>query len=684
MTAEEYAAILQGCNFRDPNQVSELVTSTHTNTMFNEKVEERQVNSPLGAYNYFGGLFGKEEWPDGQGHDQIREYYADPYVPMTFSHFVRQSQICDPNLANECDRDRCEIPEGGRGTLPGQVFFKWGFKTPRDCIANIRHIRQFRYWAAKIIRSRELVDEQVMNMFYLMAAIQTTGSKITMQGVRDADGTLKLASSTNPRNPLRGGLFNYIEDRFPSPTNLADIVPLTAQNLQGLARFWGQFPKGNEAAKGPRGENIYEFWHPDDWFETEAIRDPDYMKKLEATMPNKLFAGTLYAEGEREVVGNFAPRIMPWLPRYAPTSDGQIVPVDSHVGVDIEVGQEFVGSVDFENAPYGLAVIASGKQGTVLSRPTLTESGAGFPIMPIAGNGPWVIRNDYDATCNADLNKPYSQKDYELGFRMDDPQASVAFLFRRRVFPQRPINECDLAPIFNVAPNTVDCPLTTVACGDNKRRESDDLTRNPGADYVSCMATSCGNTLVAPFHYIVRIDRKSNQPGYNSLGCECGSAVNLYIYDENGVYSRQIQGIYKSDAQSFPDARYFVETTEALAAGECIKGIACADLTPLQGNAVDAWDVEDGVVGFILDDSITCDVGETVEVRYYDVNGVVLGTVTGTIDEVDLARFYYKISSIDLNYQAEDAFVGQVSIGVSCAAAAHSSSSSSSSSSGVA
>ncbi len=679
MTASEYATLLEQCDFRQPTQVSELVTATHTNVMFNEKVEERTTANPYGAYNYFGGLFGKEVWPDGQGMDLVREYYVDPHIPFTFSHFVRQSAICDPNLANECDRDRCLVPEGGRGTLPGMVFFKWGFETQRDCIANIRHIRQFRYWAAKVIRCRELIDEQVMNMFYTMAAIQTAGNKITMQGFRDSDGLLKLLPSTNPRNPLRGGLFNYMEERFPAPSNIQNIVPLTVDSLEGIARYWTQFPKNNEVARGPRGEAVWEFWYPDDWYQAEAIRNPDYMEKLKILMPNKLFSGTSLVPGEREVVGNWAARVMPWLPRLAPTSDGRLIPVDTRVGVDIEVGKEFVGSLDFENAPIGMAVIASGKQGTILSRPPLTESGAGFPIMPITGDGPWRIRNDYDATCNKDLNKPYSQKDYEMGLRMDDPNAAMAILFRRRIFPLRPINECDLAPIFEVQSNEVSCALTTVGCQDNKRRVVDDFTQADGPQYVSCAAQACGDDNSSPYHYVVKVDRRPNMPGYNSLGCTCGAAVKLYVYDTDGVFSREIDGVYQSDIMSFPYARYFIETTVKLNAGECIKGISCADDTRLQGNVLDAWDVEggDGMVGFLLDDSIVCGEGDDVQVRYYDANGAVLGTIAGVIEEVDITRFYYKISSNSIYFKAENAYTGQVSIGVSCNESPNASSSSS-------
>jgi len=547
------------------------------------------------------------------------------------------------------------------------VFFKWGFETQPDCIANIRHIRQFQYWAAKVIRGRELIDEQVMNMFYTMAGIQTSGNKITMQGFRDTDGLLKLMPSADPRNPLRGGLFNYMEERFPSPTNLNNIVPLTVDSLEGIARYWAQFPKNNEVARGPRGESIYEFWYPDDWYQAEAIRNPDYMDKLKLLMPNKLFSGTTLAPGDREVIGNWAAKVMPWLPRYAPTSDGRIVAVDTHVGVDIEVGKEYVGSIDFENAPFGLAVIASGKQGTILTRPPLTQSGAGFPIQPITGDGPWIIRNEYDKVCNKDRNKPWSQKDYEMGVRMDDPAASMSFLFRRRIFPMRPINECDLAPIFNVDSNEVDCTLTVIGCQDNKRRVSDDITQNPDAPmYVTCAAQACGDDNSSPYHYMIKVDRRSNQPGYNSLGCTCGAAVKLYVYDEDGVFVKEIDGVYMSDSMSFPYARYFIETTVKLAAGECIKGIKCADSTRLQGNVNEAWDGGEGVVEFLLDDSIVCGEGDDVKVTYYDADGNVLGVIAGEIVDYDPTRFYYKISSVNPAFQAENAYTGQASIGVSC------------------
>jgi hypothetical protein len=658
-TIAEFKEALANCDFRQPDQVSKLVTASYTNVAFNEKVEERHIKNAVGSYNYFTGLFGKETWPDGQGMDQVNEYYVDPYIPFSFSRFIKQMQICDPNLANECQRDRCEIPEGGRGTMPPMQFFRWGLKTPRDCVANIRHLRQFRYWASKVIRSREIADEQIMNMFFTMAAIRTSGNKIVMQGVRDTNGNLILASNNNPRNPLRGGLFNYMEDQFPQPTNLQNIVPLDSHSLEKLARYWAQFPSGNEAARGPRNESIYEFWFPDDWYYTEAIRNPDYMEKMKILMPAKLFAGYSLSTTEREVVGNFAVRQMPFLPRFAPTSDGRIVPVDSHIGVDIEVGQEFVGAEEFENAPFGLAMIVSGKQGVILDRPDLTQSGAGFPIQSISSNSPWRIRNDYDKECNPDLNQPYSEKDYELGFRMDDPHASTSFLFRRRVFNQQPINECDFAPLFFKEAGDDECPITTIGCDAKKIRENGSIV---GAGYkaVECTASSCGNTDSSPFTYLVKVERKPNQPDFNSLACDCGSAVNLFVYDENNEFVKIIEGVVKDTSQGFPYARYFVETSTALAAGECIKGIDCVK-SASDCNSIDFW-VNETDLHLLLNEGLGCVVGDDLVITYYDAAGDPVGEPeTLEMTDSDPARYYYKVA-LGLTTVPE----GAVCVGVTC------------------
>lgn len=658
MTNQEYKDLLKSCNFRDPDQVSKLVTSSHTQIRFNKKVQERQLSNPAGASNYFTGFFGTEVWPDGQGQTLEREFYTDPYLPVTFSHFVKTMQVCDPNLANECHTDYCDIPEGGRGTLGPPVMYKAGFKTPRDCIANIRHIDSFYYWARKAVAGREKVDEQITNLFGTFAVIRTLGHKVVLQGTENANGEIEPVPNANPRNPFGMFAYNYMEELFPRASNLETIVPLTIDILQILARRWGQFPEGNSVATGPRGEPIYEFWYPDDWYLDAVINNPDYMEKLKILMPSKLFGGYTLSPNGREVIENWAMRSMPWLPRFTESTEGGLIMVDTHEAIDIEVGQEWVGGRDFLNAPFGLAVLPSPNQGTFLTRPALTQSGAGLPIMPITGDGNWVIRNDYDKECNPDLNQPYAQKRFEMGFMMNSP-SGMGIIFRRRKMRLQAINTCDFMPIFQKAPNTVNCELTTIGCEDNKRRASDNIMETDTFTWVECSSGICGNTDTAPFTYWLKVERQAgDKPDRNFLGCDCPSPVYLAIHDENGVYVRQIDGTLVDNRMRWPYDYYWVQTTVELADGECIKGIVCADETPAVGNVIDCWDAstpghEDlvGVVYFLDAPLVSgAGVGDAVSIQYFDSAGVSLGTVAGTLAEVTPELNQYRVTSVVVGF----------------------------------
>lgn len=627
-------------------------------------VVQKHLKNPVGAFNYFSGFFNTAIWGDGQGTDEVREYASDVYIPYTFSHFVRTMQLCDPNNANECNTDYCKVPQGGRGTLPGIHMYKWGFETERDCIANIRSIRDFEFWASQVTRARTQVDEQVMNMFYTMAAIKTAGHKVVFQGERDAQGRLMPVYSANPRNPFRSFNYNYIEELFPAAVP-DTMLPMDIQYLEKLARHWTQFQNGNEIARGSRGQLIWELWYGDDYYQEQAINNADYMEKIKMTEPANLFAGYSLQSNPREVIGNWATKIMPWLPRFAPSTGGGIIPVDSHEAVPIEVNNEYVPSREFDNAPIGLALIASKKQGTVLKRPALTKSGAGFPILPITGDGGWIIRNDYDKDCNKDLNQPYSQKRFEMGFRMDDPDASMAILYRRRLFNLRPTNECDLAPIFAIDPKEVDCSLTTIGCEDNKKRASESVTQTDFSKAIICSNVSCGDDKLIR----IKVERLANKPGFNSLGCECGDTVDVLVYDDEGNFDRRQSAVVKDLSLIFPYGYAWIELGTALAPGECIKGLLCLDSTPDEGNVVDAWDNTDSgfedLVGvqYMLDSQLACEEGDDVVVEWFDANGVSLGTDTGTIAEADHAHYMYRITG----FTSKTPYPGeQASVKVTC------------------
>ncbi len=658
MTEAQFIQQLNDCNWANNGEVSKLISSSYTNVMFNDKVMEMQIANPMGAQNFFSGFFGTEVWKDGQGNDQIREYATDPFIPFTFSHFARQMDVCDPSLANRCDVDLCEVPEGGRGTMPGMEWFQWGFETKRTCVANIRHIRDFQYWAAKVIRNRTLIDEQVMYMFYVMAALRTTGHKITMQGERDAAGNLFLKTNNNPRNASGYGDYNYMQKLFPAITSVGDLAPMQWEFLEALARRWENFPaansNGNRVATNSRGGGVYELWHPDDLYQQEVLRNPDYMKSLVHTMPNSLFAGYSLQPGNSEIIGNWKLRTMSALPRFAPTIEGSVAPVDTHVNIAIEVGNEPVPNPDWMDAPIGLAMVVNRRQGTIMTRPTLSQSGEGFPIQPIASSEPWQINNEYDEACNKFKNKPFSYRRYEMGFRLDDPNAATAFLFRRRVFPRQPIADCDLAPMFLANDNGINCPLTQIGCGGGVERIQDEWTQPENAPTrVECTYTECDNDGVSPYRYDIRVKRIPNNPDFNSLACGCGDAVQLFVYDAAGAAVKTIAGVVKTNIKGYPYGIYGVETTVALAEGQCIRYIACSDATPFVSNVVTAWDSDTDpmystVVGVrvVLDDPMGCSaVGQSVKVRYYTAGDVLVGSeLTTTLNYVDVDSNTYGLA----------------------------------------
>lgn len=686
MTNAEYKALLQGCNFRDPDQVSKLVTSSYTEVRFNQKVMERQLSNPAGASNYFGGFFGTETWPDGQGQTMEREFRTDPYLPVTFSHFVQTMQVCDPNLANECLTDYCEIPEGGRGSLGHPVMFKAGFKTPRDCIANIRHIAHFMEWARFAVSGREKVDEQITNLFGTFAVLRTLGHKFVLQAERDENGELVPIANNNPRNPLGMFAYNYSSELFPRASNLNNIVPLSVDILQQLARRWGHFPEGNAVGSGPRNEPIYEFWYPDDWYLDTVINNPDYMEKLKITMPAKMFAGYTTNPANREIIENWAMRSMPWLPRFTQSTEGGLIMVDTHEAVPIEVNNEYIGSREFLNAPFGLAVLPTPNQGTFLVRPALTQSGAGLPIMPITGDGGWKIRNDYDKECNPELNMPYSQKRFEMGFMPNSP-AGTGFIYRRRKLRMQPVNPCDFMPIFQKEPNTVNCELTTIGCEDNKRRVSDNIMEEGSFTWVKCSSTACGNADTGPQHYGITVTREAgDKPDRNFLGCECGDTVMLAIHDEDGKYVRQVPAVLTDTRNRWPHDYYWVtiQETDMLEDGECIKGIMCSDGTPLQGNVIDAWDNtmegHEDIVGvlFFTESPLDCENGANIKVTYFDSENKTIGSATGVLAESAAERNEYRVTGSGV---LANKYENQASIGISCAGGGSNSTSSSSSSS---
>jgi hypothetical protein len=670
---------LADCDFMDDAKM-DLITGRHTNMKFNERVRERHLGCCDG-YGFFSEFFGTETWEDGQGQDEIREMYFHPSIAYSFQYFTRTMQICDPKLANECNTEYCDIPEGGYGNLPPIEMYKWGFKTPRSCVANIRYIRQFREWAKRVIDTRFHVDQQVMQMFYTFAALRMTGHKIVLEATQDANGNLVAFPNSNPRNPLGAWKYNFMQPLFPSVDNPANIVPLTLDILQQLARRWTHFCNDQFVAIGPRGDKIWEFWYPADWYEEEVLRDAEHLERLKYFMPTKLFAGySMDPRGEREVVGNWAMRPMPCLPRFAESCDGGLVPIDMHQNVRVEIGNEAVESRDWLNAPFLLAGSVNPSMGVIMTRPVLSTSAEGWPILPIMGNGDWIIRNDYDSACNADLNQPFSQKRYEMGFRLDDPYSSIMFIFRARKYRTRAINTCELADVIKVDPVNPCDNLLTIGCQDNEKKAPAAVTEVDTAKQVLCSNEWCGPEDAGEKVYRLDIEREGLVADFDSLGCACNSTVIVNIHDDVGALVRQQEGVVVEvlTPPYTPSYKVWIRTA-TLEAGECIKSIVCQDDTPTVGNSLNCWvsdpdDACDDFVGvkFLLDSPLSedgggiCGVGDTVDVEYFDSAGNSLGIISATIAEFSINTLIYRLTSEDEDFSCTGGFTGVVSITITC------------------
>ena len=667
LSDQEFQAALEACNFSDEGQVKDLISSTFTPHAFNKVVGEKHFKAN-GNYDYFTNFFGTEVWDDGQGQDEMREWYSSPNIGYDFSRFVKTMQVCDPATADECRTHYEDLPEGGRGALPPMEMYKWGVKTPRQCIANMRHIRDFRMWGKRLMEGWYGVDQQIMNMFYMFAAIRLAGHKIVLQGYRDAtqgNGVFPVANS-DPKNPFSGFLYNYQEPMFPSIQDPDLIVPLEYQYLEDVARFWTHAGSDNHIGVGDRGELIYEFWYPEDWYRQYAIRNPEFFEGIKRTMPAKFLSGystSNGANGMKEVLGNWSMRVMPCLPRFCESTEGGLIPIDNFVTEQIEVGDRSVfAGRNYLNAPFLMAISPSPKAGKILYRPDLTSSVEGWPILPILGRGGWRIRNDYDKDCNEDMNMPYSQRRYEIGFRLDDPDASMAVIFRNTVFRLQASNECDWAPVTQKAP--IQHNDFNVACGTNLRRAPQHVTAKgfDEAVYVTCDAHACGSS--NGLTHRLSFERKVYKPGYLPFSnCACGDTIKLGVVADNGEITTVNAIITETTAAygNWPDSIIWVELEDALDAGSCIKYAYCEEdeaagdleLPFTLGSALLAVNCSagaGGTISLIIDGIIpdNYDVGDLVELKGYTETGTRTFFETGfTITSISNNRDFMVITHED-------------------------------------
>jgi hypothetical protein len=643
---EDFASVLESCDFRDGKQVNDLIAKTYTPFKFNEQVAEKHFNKPDSAYNYFTGFYPTRVWEDGQGQDEYSELYYAPTIGYDFSRFIRTMQICDPNAANECNECFEELPDGARGVLPPMEMYKWGVKTPPQCIANMRHIRDFRSWGSRLLRGWRSVDEQIANMFFMFASIRLTGHKLVMQGVRDANGQIQAYPNTDPKNPFQGFAYNYQQPMFPSVVDADLIMPLEYQYLEVAARYWAHWNNDNHVAIGNRGQKVYEMWYPEDWYRDNVLKNPEFFEAIKEYMPAETMAGYSLMNTKREILGNWAIRQMPMLPRFAESTEGGLIPIDNFVTEQVEFGNRPVpAGRDWLNAPFLMMTMPSPKSGEILYRPDITTSIEGWPIKPIMGNGGWVIRNEYDKECNPQKNMPWSERRYEIGFKLRDPDAAMSAIFRSKVFRIAPSNECEWAPNARKVPATHNC-ASSLTCNDNQRHAPSVVTTIDDSAYVECSCQTCGDDTIMR----LKLTREAYKKDYTPIDCECGDTLWALIGNSSGDVIRK-ESVTLIEQMPWPNSLYWVQLSEALADGECIKGLKCKDSTPNVGRVLDCWDDTmegmaslNGDLKLLLDAPINCEAGDNVLLKAYDSSDTLLTTVSATIVSENAGKDVYVVS----------------------------------------
>lgn len=681
MTQAEWLSQLEACgNDISQEDIINLVFKDGPNALWSDTVNQNHVLVD-GMYNYLRGLFPMRVWDDWKGSTELGRIYHAAYIPFDLSIFQRSMQVCDPSSQNECHTDYCEVPKGGISAIPELEMYKTGFKTSPMCIANIRTSLHAKQIALAIVNERFAVDEQVWNMFYTMAMIRMTGHKWVIEYQKDGSGNIIPIENANPYNALGSFRYSYMNPLYPQVGNVENIMPLDLSFLDYFGGALADSRNPNFITKGPRGEPIFELWYPDDWYKKEILDNPDYIDRCKFTMKVPLVNGTS-SEADREIVGNFALRSVPALPRFAESTKGGLCVVQPQTQVEVDSGSRSIYDYrDYRNAPFFLIQMIGKGAGEILSRPTLSTGIEGRPIMPISGSEDWVYRNDYDKECNEDLNMPHFRRRYEMGFRALNPDASWGIIARAKKLRLRAPQTCDLQPIFKVTPATNDCSILTIGCNPNNTTHPNNIISDSSVRKVKCTSKPCGDATNLLYTLsILKENQDSIAPNQSPLGtCVCGDTVQVHITDDDGdvikVRDASIVEIFRPNVVN-PNWTVMIKLASVLAAGECISHIGCPDDSPTTGNVVTCSDnsdddtLEADQIKVVLDSTLNCNVGASVNIEWLDEDDVLIdppGVVSGTIISVDPSGLIYVIESAEPNFACDLGGDTTCSMKVTCA-----------------
>lgn len=675
MTKTEWLQQLNECNGDlSQDQLINLVFKDSPNALWTDVTHQMHVGKKFSMYRYLTSLFPTRVWQDWQGTVELGSEYHAAYIPFDLSIFQRASEVCSPDSMSECHTDYCEVPRGGITHMPQLEMYKTGFKTKPMCIANIRTSAQAKRMAEFIVNERFNVEENVMNMFYVMALIKMLGHKWVLE--YDSDGAPVV--NNNPYNFMQAYRYSYMESLFPMIGDINKIGPLTLETLDLLGRNLTDSRNENYTGIGPRGEPIFELWHGSDWYNQEILDNPQYIERVKYMMETKLLNGYTNEPGKKEVVGNFSMKVMPNLPRFTESTQGGITIVQPMREVEVDSGNRAVFNyAEYGNAPFLLTVVLGSGIGEILTRPAINTGIEGKPILPITGNpgDPWQYRNDYDKQCNEDLNMPHFRKRFEMGFRMKNADAGWGFISRAKKFRTKPINTCDLRDIFRITPSTQACDsIVTIGCNPTNDRVSNNIITSSNVRRIACNGQACGVDTIWRLEF--RNDNKDAiAKDWSPLGaCGCGDTITAFIADADGtIVGQQTATVVEIFRPNVVNPRYsiLVQLEQALTAGYCINSVACMDDSPGSANVIHCYDnndddaIELGTVKFVLDSPLSCGVDADVQIEYFDKDGTSLGTVDGTISSVNPNTLVYVIASDEVDFGCQ-MFDNQCTVVISC------------------
>jgi len=643
MTTEDYIAFAEGCDLNNPTDNIKLLMHEHTPAIINPMINTRMAKNR--NCNYFMKMFETAVQPDGQRFDEINDIYHSSYIPKSFSFLTKTSQPCDPLSADACARHFCEIPSGGRSTMPQGQWFSWGLKTKPYCLQNFREINRFLMWLGKEAEDRANASAVQMELFYLQVFLLTAGHKIVLEGKPTGGNGYIPFPSADPRNPLSGYKYNWMNQYFPAVDDANNILPLDVAVLQRLGRNWSENTNTAPTAFNGESNGLYTLWIGDDWRAQEVDRFEDFSRLFGTIENEKMLEGYRFEEGSKTTFGRFILESRFKLPRFAcEETTGNIVMVQDQVPINAEVGFEHILNPLWMDAPFRLAVSPTRDQATVLTRPPLTVHGNGIPIPAVPSSGGWYPKNEYDKDCNPHRLLPHWESWNEMGYRPKNPDGAMALLYRARTFLSVAQNYCDLAPLFCVT-SPDDCDSFTVIGCENKRSMPNGITaQRIGQTDVRCSSTKCGSDTT------YRIEVESLAPlsaGSRAINAECGEAITVLVEDINSTV-REVQAVLIDTDFAHPYGTYSIELADPLDSGDCIRAVRPNGATPTLSLVTHSIDVAPLVVKFSTASAIVGAVaGGNVNVSYYDSSGVLLGVIAGEIDALNNNLFHYTVSSID-------------------------------------